>query len=179
MIEVNTDFADGKDAFIPGETWKLYLENIHTSKWNSQTLQYDTLWESEGAWSFDITIGEDNDFRELEFVKEPFTTSGVVGMSPDGNDKFEDVTLNSVKLRTFSINVSGIAFDEITDIDFLIGPDRVPKLVMKDGREIALALSTGKGRLFGLNSDDFSEGISLDEIDYLLLVDGTKLTPVE
>lgn len=178
VICANFDFADGKDTFIPGEVWKLYLEDIRTEAWNSQTTQFDTFWKTEGAWSFDITIGEDNDFREVELVKEPFTTSGVVGMSPDGNDKFVDVTLNSVKLRTFSTNVSGIAYDEITAIDFFIGPDRVPKLVMKDGREIALALSTGKGELFGFNGDDFREGVSLDEIDYLLLADGTKLTPV-
>lgn len=178
VIVSNASFKDGKDAFIPGETWKLYLEDIRSDVWNHDTMQNDILWESEGAWSFEITIGEANDFRELEFVKEPFTTSGVVGMSPDGNDKFEDVTLNSLKLRAFSQNVSAVGPYEITDVALFLGPDRFPKLVMKDGQEIALYLESGEGMLARFDNSDFDEAIPLDEIDCLLLVDGTRLTPV-
>lgn len=168
MIMVNSAFEDSKDAFIPGETWKLYLEDIHTSKWNSQSLQWDILWESEGAWSFDITISENNDFRELEFVKEPFTTS--VGV--------ENVTLSSLKLRAFSQNVSAVGPNGIPYVYLFHGPDKYPKLVMKDGSEISMQLSSGKERLRGFDPHAFDEAVSLDEVDYILLVDGTKLTPV-
>lgn len=178
VIMVNESFEDEADTFRPGERWNLYLEDIRIQKWNSQTLQFDTLWESEGAWSFDITIGENNDFREMEFVKEPFTAAGVVGMSVDGNDKFEDVTLSSLKLRTFSRDVSAVGPYDITAVDFYIGPDRLPKLVMKDGSEIALWLSSGKGKVYRDGSANLNDALNLDEIDYLLLADGTKLTPV-
>lgn len=179
VIMSNAQFTDGKDAFLPGETWTLYLEDIHREKWNAQTAQFDTLWSSEGAWAFDITIGEGNDFRELEFVEAPFTTSGVVGMRPDGKDKFEDVTLNSLMLRAFSSRVSAVGPYEITAVDFFIGPDKLPRLVMRNGEEIPLYLHTGEGKLNRADGSAFNAAVSLDEIDYLLLVDGTKLVPIE
>lgn len=172
VICTNIDFSDGKDAFIPGETWKLYLEDIHTVEWNSQNAQFDTLWECEGAWAFDITIGADNDFREVEFVRQPITTAAAVGMTMDG-DVFEDVTLNSLKVRAYSTDVSATGPYEGAGIDFYDArADKFPYLYLKDGTKIKLWLSSGAHNLI------YNETIPLDEIDYLLLADGTKLTPV-
>lgn len=172
IICANVEAKDDRDAFIPGQTWKLYLENICIKNWNSQNLQWDTLWETEGAWAFDITIGEDNDFREVEFVAEPFTTSAAVGMTTDG-DVFENVTLNSLKVRAFSTDVSAAGPHEGAIIDFYDSrANKFPCLYLKDGTQIKLWMSSGARNLL------YNETIPLDEIDYLLLVDGTKLTPV-
>lgn len=172
LIEADYTFQDGKDAFIPGETWKLYLEDIRIQDWNSQISGWDNLWETEGAWAFDITISQDNDFREVEFVREPITTSAAVGMSMDG-DVFGDVTLNSLKVRTYSTDVSATGPYEGAGIDFYDAQaDKFPYLYLKDGTKIKLWMSSGTHNLI------YNETIPLDEIDYLLLADGTKLTPV-
>ena len=172
VICTNIDFSDGKDAFIPGETWKLYLEDIHIQDWNPQISGWDNLWETEGAWAFNITISEDNDFREVEFVSQPITTSAAVGMTMDG-DVFGDVTLNSLKVRTYSTDVSAVGPQEGAIIDFYDSQsDKFPYLHLKDGTKIKLWLSSGAHDLI------YHETIPLDEIDYLLLADGTKLTPV-
>lgn len=172
IICANNETLDGTDAFIPGETWKLYLEDIGTIQWNSQNAQFDTLWGVEGAWAFDIAISKDNDFREVEFVSEPLTTSAAVGMTTDG-DVFKNVTLNSLKVRTFSTDVSATGPYEGAIIDFYDSrANKFPCLYLKDGTKIKLWLSSGARNLVD------NETIPLDEINYLLLVDGTKLTPV-
>lgn len=173
LITANMALKDGRDAFIPGETWKLYLEDIHTVTWNRENGRFDALWETEGAWAFDIPIDESNDFRAVELVKEPLTTSAVVGMGADG-DVFGDVTLNSLKVRTYSMEVSATGPYEGADIDFYSAQDdKFPCLYLKDGTQIQLWLSSGAHNLI------YNEVIPLDEIDYLLLVDGTKLVPIE
>lgn len=172
IICANVKAKDSKDAFIPGETWKLYLEDIHIQDWNPQISGWDNLWETEGAWAFDIPISEDNDFREVEFVSQPITTSTAVGMTMDG-DVFGDVTLSSLKVRTYSTDVSATGPYEGAGIDFYDAQsDKFPYLYLKDGTKIKLWLSSGAHDLI------YHETIPLDEIDYLLLADGTKLTPV-
>ena len=105
-------------------------------------------------------------------MSQPITTSAAVGMTMDG-DVFGDVTLNSLKVRTFSTDVSAVGPQEGAIIDFYDSQsDKFPYLHLKDGTKIKLWLSSGAHDLI------YHETIPLDEIGYLLLADGTKLTPV-
>lgn len=162
--------SDG-DSFCPGDMWQLYLEDVQLKTWNHERMQEEILWEVSGAWKFDIPISESNNFRELEFVKDPITTSLCTGWHADGTDVFENATLYSLKLRTFSARFSAKGPYEGAGLDFTDARnDKFPYVVLKDGTTINLWLTSGNGTNF--------DPIPVDEVAYLMLIDGTKLTPV-
>ena len=78
----------------------------------------------------------------------------------DGADVFEDIEVTSVKLRSLSIEV--ISEDKFAD--FLSFTGASSYAVMKDGSRVEIM------------NKKFMKPIDLNQVDHILLADGTKLT---
>ena len=128
---------------------------------------------AEGEWQFSITFDEINgDYREMEPLESPTTLKACIGWSEDGTDALEAFTVTSFKLRKFS---SSLQWDLIPDYhgtknfgafaDFYGWADQSGYhsacVVMKDGAKIDLPIR--------------NKVVDLDQVDYVLLPDGTKL----
>ena len=165
VIERNV--GDGM-AYPQGVTCNLYLENLYAGPWGDP---FDAPLFVEGVWNFDITL-EDGDWREIEFVQEPVTTKVCTGWDASGNDVFEDVTLTSLKLRGFGGSFTSTWEGGGLDLaDYRGG--KFPTVVLKDGTEIRL-----DGGLGFYDPENQGKLIPLDEVDHLVLMDGTVLYPV-
>ncbi|MGM9589126.1 MAG: hypothetical protein ACI3V0_03005 [Faecousia sp.] len=165
--------ADDSAPFAAGTTWNLHLVDIVYSNWdaaNSRLIK-DTL--AEGEWQFPITFDETNgDYREIELISEPIKAKACIGWGEDGTDALEEFAVTSFKLRKFS---SSLQWDLIPDYygikdfgssaDFYGWADKSgfhsACVVMKDGRKVDLPL--------------MNKVVDLDQVDYALLPDGTKL----
>ena len=165
VIERNV--GDGM-AYPQGVTCNLYLENLYAGPWGDP---FDAPLFVEGVWNFDITM-EDGDWREIEFVQEPITTKVCTGWDASGNDVFEDVALTSLKLRGFGGSFTSTWEGGGLDLaDYRGG--KFPTVVLKDGTEIRL-----DGGLGFYDPENQGKLIPLDEVDHLVLMDGTVLYPV-
>ena len=165
VIERNV--GDGM-AYPQGVTCNLYLENLYAGPWGDP---FDAPLFVEGVWNFNITM-EDGDWREIEFVREPITTKVSTGWDASGNDVFEDVTLTSLKLRGFGGSFTSTWEGGGLDLaDYRGG--KFPTVVLKDGTQIRL-----NGSLGIYDHEDQGKLIPLDDVDHLVLMDGTVLYPV-
>lgn len=165
VIERNV--GDGM-AYPQGVTCNLYLENLYAGPWGDP---FDAPLFVEGVWNFNITM-EDGDWREIEFVREPITTKVSTGWDASGNDVFEDVTLTSLKLRGFGGSFTSTWEGGGLDLaDYRGG--KFPMVVLKDGTQIRL-----NGSLGFYDYEDQGKLIPLDDVDHLVLMDGTVLYPV-
>lgn len=136
--------------------------------WDNETLQQETLWRIEGDWQFEITFG-DEDFQEIQLIREPVSTNVVVAWGFDGADVYGDASITSFKLRSMSAAITcdpGSA--ELTDYK----NERYVTAVMRDGAEVKLnqRSQSGENQIFLLE-----QPIDLDEVDHVLLADGTRL----
>ena len=78
----------------------------------------------------------------------------------DGADVYEDIEVTSVKLRSLSIEL--ISEDKFADFFFFTGASSYA--VMKDGSRVEIM------------NKEFVKPIDLDQVDHILLADGTKLS---
>ena len=78
----------------------------------------------------------------------------------DGTDVFEDIEVTSVKLRSLSIEL--ISEDKFAD--FLSFTGASSYAVMKDGSRVEIM------------NKEFVKPIDLNQVDHILLADGTKLS---
>lgn len=158
VLTAEMDMLDHEQPFVPGETWKLHMEDIITRYREGTDTYEETL--ARGEWNFDIPITEEcGDFREIELVSEPITTKASTGWRADGSDVMEDVKLTSFKLRAMSASYS--VDQEYAELSMM---SKVPCVVMKDG---------SKFKIYDSRIDTTS--INLDQVDYVELIDGTKL----
>ena len=173
LLVSDCTMADGSAPFSAGTTWNLHLVDIVYSNWDAANshLVKDTL--AEGEWQFSITFDETNgDYREMELLASPMTLKACIGWREDGTDAMEEFTVTSFKLRKFS---SSLQWNLIPDYhgtkdfgssaDFYSWSDQSGYhsacVVMKDGAEVALPIR--------------NKVVDLDQVDYVLLPDGTKL----
>ena len=170
VIEAEMSMMDGSKPFAIGSTWTIRLEDlIHTYY---DTERYTVVEEllAEGEWVFQFTIDESHgDQGEIEFVDEPIVTKAVVGFKADGTDVYNDVTITSFSLHSMSATVlcEGRSAPDLTN-NF----DRAIYVVMKDGSKIQLYSSGGAVGVQHLTPE---KSIDLEQVDHILLADGTKL----
>lgn len=170
VIEAEMSMMDGSKPFAIGSTWTIRLEDlIHTYY---DTERYTVVEEllAEGEWVFQFTIDESHgDQGEIEFVDEPIVTKAVVGFKADGTDVYNDVTITSFSLHSMSATVlcEGRSAPDLTN-----NYDRAIYVVMKDGSKIQLYSSSGAVGVQHLTSE---KTIDLEQVDHILLADGTKL----
>lgn len=124
----------------------------------------------EGEWFIPITFDETNtESREIELLSEPIQAKACTGWTKDGKDVIHEFTVTSFKLRKFSSSIEWETISYMGDdhygdsADFYAWRGHRAYAVMKDGTCIEL--------LDGENC----EPVDLDQVDYVLLADGTKL----
>ena len=166
LMEASLYFEDGSMPFSVGSTWNLQIEDLWVDKYRD-TEQLLV----EGEWSFPITFDETNgDYREIELLSEPITATACYGWGADGTDALEKFTVTSFKLRKFSSDITWDLIDDYrgeknfgSSADFYSWRDHFTYAVMKDGSKIQMV------------ADQNSEPIDLDQVDHVLLADGTRL----
>lgn len=170
VIEAEMSMLDGSKPFAIGSTWTIRLEDlIHTYY---DTERYTMVEEllAEGEWIIQFTIDESHgDQGQIEFVTEPFITKTITGFKGDGTDVYGEVTVTSFTLNSMSATV-------LCDCQF--APELTNNgtlaiyVVMKDGSRIQLYSSGGR---VGVQQLEPAQPVDLEQVDYILLADGTKL----
>ena len=134
----------------------------------------------EGVWEFDINFGVDA-VEYIELISTPIMIEARVSRKIDDGTIFYDTTdcLEQVKLTSFRLTSFGatLMFEEDEDMlgEFIEYQnaygyeDRHVYVVMKDGSQIALHTDRA-GMVLSADSP-----IVLEEVDHVLLSDGTKL----
>ena len=156
-----TNSVDGQPPYAKGSSWELHLVDI-TGKLSDLEKGYpvETVL-AEGEWNFPITFDDTNgDYRELELITQPIQAKGCTGWYDDGTDAVDTLTLTSYKLRKFSHDSEFVSDPRApggADFDCFNG--NFTKVVMKDGTEIELG----------------EQPLDLDQVDHVILADGTKL----
>ena len=141
-------------------------ENImFTDEESAKIHQLVTL--AEGPWKFTIDLGEVKT-EVLELVAEPIVVQTCYGFKEDGTDLFEEVNITSFVLSPLSATIQ-------TDCDY--APDftaggRKVYAIMTDGSRIELVPNFGGG---GAQRFRTESPIILENVDHVLLSDGTKL----
>lgn len=183
LYEAMFEFEETGKPFDYGTVWNVHIEDLTTSCVNEEYLSqfemvdggyvlsgeetelaYQTLTLAEGTWDYQFTV-EDGDFREIEIIPdEPIVASTVVGVhqTEDGRyeDAYRDVTITSVVLRSMGMTVN------VLESEFAYVEECYA--VMNDGSRIILNAIWGHHYLA-------ETPLVLDEVDHILLVDGTKL----
>ena len=163
-------------AFPEGTVCNLYLQDLFVEVRNEESRQFEMLWSMEGIWNFDITLDE-GDWRALEFISDPITTKSNAGRDESGNTIFQDVTITAVTLKGFSGTFTGT--QEHGNLDFIDFPaGKFPTVVLKDGTEIKLIGYSNMVYSSIYYSEKENTLIPLDEVDHLVLMDGTVLYPL-
>lgn len=159
---------DGEAPFRLGSSWTLKMENLTTYYFDPETANDYTDTLAEGLWEFPITIGEKHgDFREAELVEEPVSLRGSVGMNPDGSHRYENVAITSFRLHHFGATVTQERYASFQGSFYA---------VMKDGSKAELSSAWGGGNTQYLRA---RSPLDLEQVDHVLLSDGTKLAMSE
>lgn len=169
VIEAEATMTDGSCPFGPGSVWRLRMEDLIYTYYDKE--RYTAVDEvlAEGEWVFDITFGEDNgDFREIEFMQEPVTLTAETGFRMDGSSVYEDIKTTSLIIRSMS---AALKYED-DGAPYFTRNDRQIYAVMKDGTRVQLQDSMGGG---GVLYFKIEPAIDPEQIDYVLLTNGTKL----
>lgn len=177
-----------------GEVWTLYIEELcldiyneayeqelMTTKYAGQENIMFTDAEAaalhrlvtlaEGPWEFTIDLSNAGS-EELELITQPVTAQSCYGFNPDGTPVFEEVTITSFVLRPLSATVQTEYTESRSAPDFTSGGAQPICVVMKDGSSLQLLSDWGMTGTAHLKA---ASPIILDEVDHILLADGTKL----
>lgn len=129
---------------------------------------YQQVTLAEGPWelTFDLSNADN---AELELITDPVSTLTCYGYKPDGTEVLEEVQITSFVLRPLGATASA---ESIGSLDLTYTTNRQIYAVMSDGSRIQLFPSWGS---MGQQHFDAESPIVLDEVDHVLLPDGTKL----
>lgn len=140
---------------------------MFTDEEAAQIYQYVTL--AEGPWEFTIDLSK-VEKEELELITEPVTAQNCYGFKADGTNVYEEVEITSFILRPLSATIK--ADFDVSALDFTSDADHQIYVIMKDGSRIEL---TGNWGTIGEQHLTAESPIVLNEVDYVLMADGTKL----
>ena len=163
VLKATRDMEDGSAPFGLGKVWTIRFEDLQASYWDREKNTNITQILVEGEWEFEITFDEENgDYREVELLQQP-TVIDVVGLREPESPIWDGVNVTSFILRKFGATITFDAYYA----DFSEKDGQRMYVVMKDGSRILLYSHYG---------DCTPERtIDLDQVDYVLMVDGTKL----
>lgn len=160
-------FADGETRILQLENFGAYLDEYPFSRY--------TLAEGEWVFSFVCSEAAGNDAASIQVLKYPITVTGTRLMG----DEFEMI-LNSMHLRAMSATCYYSFADGVRAESSDFGSFQI---VMKDGT-VVMAHPRGAGIWGGAGTGAYTDGycnylfdapVVFDEIDHLLLKDGTKI----
>lgn len=165
-----------------GAQWTLTLGQMCQETFNNALEQHEYLWKTDTIWKFDFTFDPDSDYRSLEFLSASTELPAIVGETADGSDDWGTATVRSITLHTNSLHI--LMDEPLGDVDFSSWREETnPKVVLKDGTSIVLRMD--RGNALDQSNTSCQENwkpetaIPLDQVDYLLLIDGTILYPLE
>ncbi len=174
MTEVYTPQNGAPEIFFePGTKWTVHLEGITMDRAEypeRELSQIVPLFSNEATWDLSFTFDEATDTREIEFLSEPMPIRARIG---GPRDPLRDLTIESFRLSALQLRVvwkddwAGNLFDYASE------PYKIVTVVMKDGARVPLD-GTGEYTI-----PDYVAPIDLDEVDYVELIDGTRLYPAE
>ena len=155
--------TDGSAPYADGTVWNLHLVDIEYSWWDAANARLIDDILVEGEWLIPIRFDASHgNFREIELLSQPITAKYCASYVMNGNDVIENIEealITSVKVRSFSIDI--VTEDE--NADFFYWRGKCSCAVMKDGTQVEIM------------NKRFVEPIDLDQVDHVLLADGTKL----
>ena len=147
---------DGSVPISKDTVLNVYFEDLYNQYYEDGREHSELI--SEGVWCFDVTF-EDSDFREIELLSQPITAKACVGWDMEGKDVIEEFEITSIKLRSMSIQCTS----ENMNSDFFSINGVSSYAVMKDGSKVEIM------------NKEFVQPIDLDQVDHILLADGTKI----
>lgn len=141
---------------------------LFTDEEAARIYQYSTL--AEGPWEFTIDLTETTQISELEMISTPVTAKTCYGFSPDGTPALEEVSITSFILRPLGATIYA---QSMGALDFTYDYEKPISVVMEDGSQIRLLSSWGA---MGEQHLECASPIVLDEVDHILMPDGTKIS---
>lgn len=163
VISSEYSYSDGSKPFSADTEWYLYFEDLIRDYFDKDN-NYQKELLAEGIWGFDIGF-ENGAFRELELIHQPVSTKACVGFKASGEDVFEDVEITSFTLRSLSATIVG----NRENVDFASDSKHQIFVVMQDSSRVEL--QPGNGSILVAE-----QPIDLDQVDHVLLPDGTKFS---
>ena len=157
-IKFDFQTEDGSPALTEDSVMNIYFEDIWGSYWDYEASGFQEELIAEGVWSFDVSF-EGSEIREIELISSPFYAKATTGWTLDGEDTAEEVQIISFKLRSMSVDITSA----LRGADFSILNGKQIVVVMNNGEEIPILDKT------------YFDPIDLDQVDYILFPDGTKL----
>ena len=121
---------------------------------------------AEGPWEFTVDLST-VETQILELITVPMTVQTSYGFKDDGTDLYEEVSITSLILSPLSATIQT---DADYAPDFTTG-DRKVYVVMTDGSSIELIPNWGGD---GKQYFNVESPIILEDVDHVLLADGTK-----
>lgn len=158
VIECCADPVDGQPPYGKGSRWELHLIDITDTLFEPEKGYPVETVLAEGEWSFPITFDDTNgNYQTLELITQPIQAKACTGYSADGGgDRVETFTITSFVLREKGFEIQSDAPDHA---DFCWINGNPAKVVLKDGTAIELG----------------EQPLDLDQVDHVILADGTKL----
>ncbi len=157
--------------FDPDLTWTLHIEGItmDRSEYPEKILtQTVPLFSNEDTWDLPFTFDKDTDTREIEFLTKP---KAIKVKTVGSGDSLRDLTMESFRLSSVQLRVKWKDDYEGKLADYVGEVYKTVTVVMKDGTRVPF---DGEDYTISHNLDP----INLDELDYVELIDGTKLYPI-
>lgn len=172
---------DEQDSFGANMVWNLHFEDLIAQYFNEayqkelpdNYISFDdetyaklfpkvTL--AKGTWDFKVDFSG-SDTREIELISQPVPVSACTGWKESGEKVYQEVEVTSFVLRSLSASSYTSWHDGAPDFSDVYA-------VMKDGSRITLASNTSSA---GEENFCAESPILLDEVDHILLADGTEL----
>ena len=157
-IKFDFQTEDGSPALTKDSVMNIYFEDIWGSYWDYEAIGFKEELLAEGVWSFNVSF-EGSEIREIELISNPIYAKATTGWTLDGKESVENIEITSFKLRSMSVDITSV----MRGADFSILNGKQMVVVMNNGEEIPILDKT------------YFDPIDLDQVDYVLFPDGTKL----
>lgn len=183
-------------------SWNIHIDALHTTFYNESYEQellrtkyagqtdvmftseetekiYEISTLAEGPWDFTVSM-DNTESEQMELLSSPVTVQAIVTRHGSDDitsddyliDALEDVSVTSFILRPLDATIRCNCSDSVMIAAEHLG--REVYAVMKDGSRIQLTM--GSSGIDGVQKLLAESPIVLDEVDYILLADGTVLT---
>lgn len=179
LFRFECHWADTNTVPFTDQTWEFLVYGLEGTYYEGEgmdmTIRDVSL--AEGLWAFDIRFPEGSD-REIQFISEPVDCPAKVnmGITQTGENTFmfaqeeTNVQVTSLTLRSLSADF----YYQYSEKDSVNADFEEFYVVMKDGSQILMQQSAG---MPNYNGYQFDAPIILEDVDHILLPNGTRLIP--
>ena len=148
-----------------GSKWILDLTDVAQYQQREDGSLEETIL-AKGNFRFEITIAGTGDY-EVELLEQPLAYTAKVYDS-DTEYREVEIALTSVVLRPMSANIKIEGWNDT----FRLAGFAMLKVVMKDGTAVEMTMRSGGN---GENGYSLSAPVIMEEVDHILLPDGTGI----